>query len=248
MKSSPFAAALSGVTLTGVLALASGCAQPVMPVPAELPKPVDVYEVSGRGGLLILEPKIRFGPYVTVEIHRGMELGSSEKHDEGLLSSEKKSLFEQAFEFVLEGPGGSWKTRCVHSERVHSTSDVVGVHIDKHGVSPLVDERETRTSWYACDLTGPNGARWSLETDGERYRGQVHDEKGELVLQIRSRAASRPGKWDALEAYLFTDAKGASVAAVQRTYDGVVMLPAAFTPTYRAALAAVATALLIPGQ
>jgi hypothetical protein len=248
MKSHPLAAALLPAALAAVLAFAAGCAQPVMPVPAELPKPVDVYEVSGRFGIVLLEPKIRFGPYITVQIRRGMTEGVSSANSEGLLKSEKHREAQQVFEFTLEGPGGRpWKTHCVYTQTNHATSEVTGVHIDANGVSPHVKRRETETSKYECELEGPDGEHWFLATDGERYRGSVLDKKGNVVLEISTRLVSRPGKWDGLEAYLFTDGDGMLVAAVQRTYDGVVMLPASFTAPRRAGLAAVATALLIPG-
>lgn len=248
MKSHPLAVRLFPAALAAVLAFASGCAQTVMPVPAELPKPVDVYEVSGRFGIMILEPKIRFGPYITVQIRRGMTEGVSSASSEGLLKSEKHREVQQVFEFILEGPGGRpWKTRCVHTQTNHATSEVTGAHIDANGVSPLVKRRETETSRYECELGGPDGEHWFLATDGERDRGKVLDKKGDTVLEISTHVVSRPGKWDGLEAYLFKDVDGKVVAAVQRTYDGVVMLPASFAAPRRAALAAVATALLIPG-
>jgi hypothetical protein len=52
-----------------------------MAVPEEMETAgkVDVYPVSGRQGILLFEPKISFGPYKTVSIHRGITVGDNSR-------------------------------------------------------------------------------------------------------------------------------------------------------------------------
>ena len=83
-------------------ALALGCGQAVMAVPPELGAGAASYSVSGHQGLLIFNPNIRFGPFSTDQVRRGITVGSGEL-EPGLTYEHDQARGSSGFDFLDAG-------------------------------------------------------------------------------------------------------------------------------------------------
>jgi hypothetical protein len=229
---------------------ASACAQPLMNVPGDLAGKVDVYPVHGRQGLLLFDPAISFGPYRTMSIHRGVVASERSSVATGVFSSETHDSDRQQLDFVLQSSiAGSWRGRCLAYSEQRSQTRVTGVHFGSEG-SGFTEEQTpvSASSGYRCQLDGPAGEHWKLETDEHFGEGTVQDEAGEAVADIQR--IGEPWSWNhqALEGNAIVSRTGEMWAAVQRSFDGAVYLSRELDPKQRAATAAICLALLIAGQ
>jgi hypothetical protein len=238
-------------TITVLAIGASSCAQPLMHVPDELAVKADVYPVHGRTGLLLFGPQISFGPYRTVSIHRGVSVGERSSTATGVLSSEEHDSDRQQFDFELQGPAsGAWRVRCVASSDRRSETHVVGVHAGTRGTG--LDREQapiSAESGYVCELDGPAAEHWTLQADENLRDGTVLDAAGETIVEIQASDEKATGEHPPLEGNLLANAKNGQVwAVVQRSFDGAVVLSRDLDPKRQTALAAICTALLIPGH
>jgi hypothetical protein len=229
---------------------ASACAQPLMNLPQGLAGRADTYPVEGRHGVLLLEPQISFGPFRTVSIHRGPMEGEHSSQPTGLLSSEQHDSERQQFEFVLQGPGSrTWRVRCTDASESATETQAVGVHVGTDGAGIVSEETPiSERAGYTCQLDGPGDEHWTLAADRRLWRGTVRDAAKGLVVEIKG--VSEPGTWKhpALEGNTLVSPSGEVWAAVQRSFDGAVVLSRDLDPGRQAALAAICSALLIPGH
>ena len=229
---------------------ASGCAQPLMKPPKDLEGKVDIYPAHGRHGVLALEPQISFGPYRTVSIHRGIVTGEGESVRTGVFTSEDHDVQRQHFDFVLQGPfSGSWQGSCVATSDRRTEDQVVGAHAGTQG-SGLVTREQTLSDQrgYSCDLHGPDTERWRLEVDENLAEGSVRDAVGNAIADIQGMAEQWTWQRPALDGNAIVGPKGATLAALQRSFDGAVYLWRDLDPKQKAGVAAICAALLLPGR
>jgi hypothetical protein len=238
-------------TITILVIGASSCSQPLMHLPDELAGKADVYPVHGRTGLLLFGPQISFGPYRTVSIHRGVSVGERSSTPTGVFSSEEHDSDRQQFDFELQGPGsGAWRVRCVASSDRQTETHVVGVHAGTSGTGFDREEAPiSAESGYVCQLDGPAAEHWTLQADESLRDGTVLDAAGETIVEIQASYERGTGQHPPLEGNLLINANGGQVwAAVQRSFDGAVVLSHELDPRRQTAVAAICTALLIPGR
>jgi hypothetical protein len=244
------AATVRVLAVATLLLGAGGCAQPLMKTPEELVGKVDVYPAHGRQGLLLLEPQITFGPYRTVSIHRGIVAEKGTSARTGLFTSEEHDVQRQHFNFVLQGPfSGSWQGSCVVTSDRRTETQVVGVHAGTQGSGVTTREQVlSDESGYSCDLHGPDAERWRLEADEHLAAGTVRDAGGHAIADIQGAAERWTWQHPALEGNAIVSPAGATLAALQRSFDGAVYLSRDLDPKQKAGVGAICAALLLPGR
>ncbi len=219
---------LAFVSFVSTVALtASACKPPQrMLLPADLARNADVYEVSGRNGLLLLDPPIEFGPYSTDDIDRGITVGSGSGSG-GLFSKSEMMEYHTVSTFALRG----WRGRCDAHALTTTESEVTGVGIAaKRGLHATKEVNVETTSGYDCDLTGPQGQRWRLELGDGRFGSVVDASRGEVY-----------GIEDTAGGYVISEPDGDLVGAV----GSLVVLAKGRSEAERTAVAAVSVAVLL---
>jgi hypothetical protein len=222
-----------------------------MRLPDELAGKADVYEVHGRTGLLLFGPQISFGPFRTVSIHRGVDVGERSSTATGVFSSEEHDSNRQEFDFELQGPApGAWRVRCVASSERRSETHVVGVHAGTGGSGFTREEAPiSAESGYACQLDGPAAEHWTLQADESLREGSVLDAAGETIVEIQASYEKQTMQHPPLEGNLLINANGGQVwGVVERSFYGAVVVSRDLDPKRQVAVAAICTALLIPGH
>jgi hypothetical protein len=130
-----------------------------------------------------------------------------------------------------------------------SQTRVTGVHVGTEGSGFTKEQTPvSASSGYRCQLDGPAGEHWKLETDEHFRDGTVQDEASGAVAYIEGMAEPWSLQHQALEGNTVVGRTGETWAAVQRSFDGAVYLSRELDPKRRAATAAICLALLIPGQ
>ncbi len=235
--------------MLAVVLAATACAQPLMKPPEEMAGRADVYLVRGRQGLLILDPAISFGPFRTVSIHRGSDAGEHSSIATGLTSSEEHDSSRQVLTFTLRGPGGEeWRGRCERGSDERSETHVTGLHVGTDGARLTREETPVSSrSGYDCDLAGPSGERWRLEADERLSGGSVRDAAGAPIADVEQTHERWSWQHPELDGNTVVGPHGEVWAAVQRSFDGAVYLSRDLDDHRRSAVAAICTALLIPG-
>ncbi len=218
--------------------LAVGCGQAVMAVPSELGGAAS-YPVSGRQGLLILNPNIRFGSFATDKLRRGITIGSGEL-EPGLLSSTTKSERHTVSTFSMQ----SWRGMCAARHASERTTETTGVGVSsQRGWYAAQRESVVESNSYGCELTEVRGQRLHLElSDGA---GWVADAAGKTVYSLSPIREPMTMKHPELRGYLIDSDFGGSVAAVQTSFDGVVFFSRSLEPKQQAELAVVCVAVLL---
>src|SRR5262245_45025760 len=103
-----------------------------MVLPPKLQADAAVMPVSGRQGCIICNPAIRFGPFHTDEVHRGIT--ESFQSSWSVLTDSVRANARRSFSFVLEGPGRErWSVRCLAQARRVHIEEPVGVGTRANG-------------------------------------------------------------------------------------------------------------------
>jgi hypothetical protein len=238
---------IAAMSLTAVFATA--CAQPLMEMPDELVGKADTYPVHGRQGFVIFEPRISFGPFRTVSLDRGVAMGERSSTPTGLFSSAEHDSDRHQFTFVLQGPSpGSWSGTCTAFSERRSETHVTGLHIGTDGAGLTREETPVSAdSGYVCRLDGPAGEHWTLDADEHLAEGRVRDAAGRPIADIEEAHEPWTPKRVALEGNTIVGPAGDVWAAVQRSFDGAVYLSRHLDAQQQIAVAAICTALLVPG-
>ncbi len=183
-------------------------------------------------------------------MHRGIEAGEGTSARTGLFTSEEHVVHRQHFDFVLQGPlSGSWHGSCVATSDSRTESQVVGVHAGTEGSGVTTREQTlSDESGYTCDLHGPDAERWRLEADEDLAEGTVRDAGGNAIANIQGAAERWTWQHPALEGNAIAGPTGATLAALQRSFDGAVYLSRDLDPKQKAGVAAICAAMLLPGR
>jgi hypothetical protein len=219
-------------------ASALGCGQPMMAVPPELGGDAASYPVTGHQGFLIFNPNIRFGPFGTDSVRRGITIGSGEL-EPGLTSSTSKREDHKVSTFSMQ----SWHGMCEARHASERTSETTGVGVSsQRGLYADKRESVTESNSYVCELTELHGKRLRLELDGTA--GWVVDSAGSTVYSLSPIREQMTMKHPELEGFLIDSSSG-SVAALQTSFDGVVYFSRSLDAKQRAELAVVCVAVLL---
>lgn len=209
-----------------------------MAVPSELASDAAVYPVSGRQGLLIFNPNIRFGSLSTDKVRRGITIGSGELAP-GLTSSTSKREDHTVSTFSMQG----WRGMCEARHASERTTEATGVGVSsQRGLHAETRESVVESNSYVCELTEREGKRLRLElgdTDG-----WVVDSAGTTVYSLSPIREKMTIKHPELRGYLI-DSNSGSVAAVQTSFDGVVYFSRRLDAKQRAELAVVCVAIFL---
>jgi hypothetical protein len=235
------------------LVLTAGCRlkDPIMVIPPEMLSNAEVLPVSGRSGGLLWNPPIEFGRFRTTEVKRGWRSDSS--WNWWGIDVDERWDASRATAFVLAGPQGErWDARCLSRAHSHHLDKPVGFHIGLHGFG--VDRRTVEAVSYAvyqCAFQDAGGGRWQLllsDADPSGFGGVVMDDRHAVLARVTAvrEQTGRPYTYSVQQPLGFlVDAGGGSTAAVERAFQGKVVMARTSSPAQAMMLATVATALLV---
>ena len=249
-SSSPRRSALLGCVASLTI---SACAleSPIIVLPPALRDQSDVLPVSGRQGLLSWNRDIRFGPYRTTGTRVGWRGDDSTSW--GVLDANYTWDSNRPVSFALEAATCQrWRARCLGKAHRRHREKAVGLEASGHGLA--IDRRvveDTSAHGFECTLQPGDASAWQLVLSADNpsgFGGVLMDDRGSTVARIRAtdRQTGRPYTYSVPSPVGFIiEASSADVAAVERAFDGKVILARSTPPTQRCALATVAAALLL---
>lgn len=214
----------------GLAALAAGCGTVSMPVPDSLAQ-VEPMPVSGRQGFRLRGRTIRFGEWTARVTDEPDRTG---RDREGVVTRTTERRMRWAFE--MSGPGAALQVGC-DATGTESNVPVGGVEVETASASSL-----------DCSIAGAaDRAERTLRLRRDRgddpLAGSVEGPASAWTVAGTDRLARGP-RQDAATGYVVRDGD-ATLAAVEVIDDGRVWIAPGPAEQDRAALAAVAAALLI---
>jgi hypothetical protein len=223
-----------------------------MVLPPALRTDAQVMPVSGRDACVVCDSTIRFGPFHTDEVHRGIREDDSTSWS--LISESDRWEAKRSFSFVLEGPSREpWRVRCAAAAgRVHVEAPVgVGTRANgDFGILRQVVESSARET-LQCDFRGAGGGRRQLllsDADESGFGGLLTNEAHEPLARIRAtdEQTGEPYHYTVTSplGFLVETTAGLQVA-VERAFQGKVIFDRATPAAEQTPLAALATALLL---
>ena len=238
---------------TTALAAAVGCAlaHPIMVLPPGLRADAEVFEVTGLRGLHPWNHDIRFGPFRTRSTRAGWT--GSDSISWGILDDNYASDTKSPVTFVLEGGECPRSTaRCMgRSRRVHRakavgiTSTEDGIAIDRQVVE------DVSSSSFDCDFDagGPAAGRLLLSNaDESGFGGVLIDDRGATVARVRAtnRQTGVPYTYAIpFPVGFLVETTAGEIGAVERAFQGKVIIGHAARARDRCAFVTVAAALLL---
>lgn len=243
------------MALTALVACAGAACmpkQPIMVLAPALQAGADVLPVSGRQGFHPWNRDLRFGPFRTVNTSVGWR--SDDMFNWSVLDERETWDTKQPLSFTMEASGcARWSARCVGRAWNHHREKAVGLGTKRDGSFGIQREvvEDAAGERFECDLDRPDGARWRVELarlDGSSFGGAVLDERRSAVARLQSTNRQRgvPYSYTVPSPLGFTIETGAGVAgAVERAFDGKVVLSRSLSPERACPLATVAAALLL---
>ena len=244
--------------LTALIACAgsltvSACAlkSPILALPTELREGADVLEVSGLRGFLLWNRDIRFGPYRTTNTHVGWR--SDDSTTWGVFDKNETWHAKRPISFALEAAVcPRWTARCLGKARRIHREEAVGITSTGDGLA--IDRRtveDLSEAGFECTLAPDHAPAWRLALtadDPSGFGGVLADDRGTPVARIRAtdRQTGEPYTYSVPSPVGFVmETSAGDVAAVERAFQGKVILGRDAPPAQRCALATVAAALLL---
>jgi hypothetical protein len=214
-----------------------GCAQPVLRTPAQLGE-ADVYPVRGRQGLVILQLPIKFGPFRTDQLWRGITIGKGQL-EPGELSKTTTAEQERICTFRMAGYTG----RCRDYLKRTTTSEVTGIGISSKKGAHL-ERRDTieEEHRYSCRLVH---AEEEIELVMAGFQRDVRAGDGGQIFTLTPVHEPWTMTHPAIDGFAIMAADGRFVGMIQTSFNGVVFMSKSLSQRERERLAAVAVGVFL---
>ena len=171
----------------------------------------------------------------------------------GLFDNNETWKAKRPVSFVLKGRGCEpWTARCLGHASSRLREKAVGLGTDDGGFGIRREVIEnTSGEWFECDLDRADGRRWQVRlasTEPSGFGGVLLDERQSVVARVHQtdRQTGKPYTYAVPSPVGFVIETGSGVMmAVERAFQGAVVLSHATPPDQVCPLATVAAALLL---